>query len=179
MFFYRTIKHYIKTLKISHDIRNKGWNFSQNRLHSLIAEQESWVKHYLPIALKKKTVLDVGAGEGETAKLFLENGATHIIAIECSNLAYPLLEMNSKKFSITPLHKRFSLSDLNLPCDFAKFDIQGYEEALLDADPPFPCVAEIHGAQLRDKFRLKGWKIADKSQFLEDYNCTFYGYWKC
>jgi len=46
---------------------------------TLEGELDMWHKHYLPIG---QTVLDVGAGCGETALFYLKHGAQRVICIE-------------------------------------------------------------------------------------------------
>lgn len=49
----------------------------------LRAELRAWHRSYLPpTSLVGKTVLDIGAGNGETAQFFLNHGAEHVISIE-------------------------------------------------------------------------------------------------
>jgi SAM-dependent methyltransferase len=51
--------------------------------HLLKTELDLWHRIYLPqTGLENKTVLDVGAGNGETAQFYLNHGAKHVIAIE-------------------------------------------------------------------------------------------------
>src|SRR6266540_4032936 len=45
-------------------------------------ELEQWHRGYLPKDGVAGTVLDVGAGNGETAQFFLNHGAEHVICIE-------------------------------------------------------------------------------------------------
>jgi SAM-dependent methyltransferase len=45
----------------------------------LVDELEFWHRAYLPI---RGTVLDIGAGNGETAFFYLKHGANHVICIE-------------------------------------------------------------------------------------------------
>lgn len=62
--------------------------------HRIILENElnEWHRIYLP--LKPGTVLDVGAGCGETARFYLLHGAHKVIAIEGSSVAFSLLKAN-------------------------------------------------------------------------------------
>jgi predicted RNA methylase len=125
----------------------------------IFAELDDWNKYYLPISLDGLTILDVGAGEGETAWFFLQHGAKKVICIEPDDKAFPLLLQNSEHNPLELLHKRFDLEDLQLEYDFMKMDIEGYEEKLLDTDVTKPCVIEIHGLQLKERFRDKGYHI--------------------
>jgi len=118
-----------------------------------------WLKYYLPTSVKGLTVLDVGAGEGETARFFLEHGARKVLCIEPDEDCFVRLEKNSLGRPIECFHKRFNVGDLNLQFDFMKMDIEGYEEALLDVLVEKPCVVEVHGLQLREKFEKAGYTI--------------------
>lgn len=147
----------------------------------ILRESQDWHKHYLPISMHNLVVMDAGAGEGETARLFLENGASKVICIEPSTESFVYLEKNSASHPIMPLNKLFELTDLTTySFDFLKVDIEGYEEDLLGKELSYPAVVEVHGLQLRDKFQNAGWRIEYPSQ--EDrkgFSCTTYAYWKC
>jgi 2-polyprenyl-3-methyl-5-hydroxy-6-metoxy-1,4-benzoquinol methylase len=61
-------------------------------------EWDIWEKYYIPpFSLKGKTVLDVGAGCGETVFLFFLHGAKKVIAIEPNVKAVKYLKENAKK----------------------------------------------------------------------------------
>lgn len=62
-----------RTIKTYWNIRffnSKDWKFSDVCKSMCVVEVEEWKKYYLPIDVKGLTVLDAGAGEGETAKFF-------------------------------------------------------------------------------------------------------------
>ncbi len=147
----------------------------------IIHESLSWKKHYLPISLRNLTVLDIGAGEGETARLFLDNGAAKVICIEPSYEAFIILRRNAVSHPIVPINKSFEMSDLvTQSFDFLKMDIEGYEECLLGTKLSCPAVIEVHGLQLRDRFEAAGWRIEYPSlEDMKGYSCTTYAYWKC
>ena len=156
----------IKSIVINHVAENyyreytKGWTFSKYRKDTIQSETNDWFKYYLPVDLKGKVVLDVGAGEGESALFFLRHGASHVYCIECCDYAFQNLKLNARNCArITPIHKLFDLQDLERKVDFLKMDIEGYEEVLLSADIKIPAVVEVHGLQLRDKFKSAGWQI--------------------
>lgn len=152
----RTIKKYYGLEKLKKEIHKSKWNFSEKRIEMIFNEYEEWKKYYLPINIKDKIVLDIGAGEGETAKFFLENGAKIVICIECNEFRLKYLNENAKNFPIIVLNKKFDIHDLCIYCDFIKMDIEGYEEILLNYKIPKPIVLEIHGMQLIDKFKKDG-----------------------
>lgn len=156
--FIRTIKHCLKLL----GYRSKGWQFSALRRNMFLDDADEWNKHYLPINMKGLTVLDVGAGEGETARFYLEHGAKKVLCIEPDKTCFKKLKENAIGKPIKCYNERFSLDDLKLPFDFMKMDIEGYEEELLGTPNEKPCVIELHGLPLRDKFKKAGYKIRDK-----------------
>jgi SAM-dependent methyltransferase len=133
--------------------------FSESRKGLIVIETNDWERYYLPLDVRGMTVLDVGAGEGETAKFFLDHGAAKVVCIEPATEAFKFLKVNAAHHNIMALNKRFELSDLTVPHDFLKVDIEGYEEALLDVTLRTPAVVEVHGLQLCDKFKAKGYRL--------------------
>ena len=176
--FNKTIKEFIDNKRINKELRIQGWYFSHYRVEMILRETNDWAKHYLPMDLKGKTILDVGAGEGETARFFLQHGAAKVICIEPGKEAFSYLKLNASKNRLTALNKLFELTDLSIPHDLLKMDIEGYEELLLDVKLNTPAVLEVHGLQLRDKFRKAGWRI-DNEATKKGYACTSYAYWMC
>lgn len=177
--FSRTIKNFVVTRNIEANLQASNWVFSKDRISLITGEMQVWIQSYLALNLAGLIVLDVGAGEGETAKFFLDHGAAKVVCIEPCKKAYRYLARNASAHpEISAINKRFSLSDLYLPHDFLKCDIEGYEEELLDADLFVPAVVEVHGLQLRDKFKRAGWRICNNNK-LTGYGCTSYAYWMC
>jgi SAM-dependent methyltransferase len=100
-------------------------------------ELDDWHRIYVPPKPKHdfgrellgQTVLDAGAGCGETAQFFLLHGAAHVVCIEGSPDAVDHLRRNfgsNPKVTIVP---RF--------VDFTKLDIEGSEE-WLSVETHFP-----------------------------------------
>ena len=80
-----------------------------------------WHDHYLPIP--EGTILDIGAGAGETAKFFLEHGATKVICVEMDKEAIKLLHENfdgNNRVIIVPER-----------IDKIKIDIEGSERDMI------------------------------------------------
>lgn len=157
--FSHTIKNYLQ----ERQYRSNGWAFSDVRRHMYIFESADWEKYYLPIDVAGKTVLDVGAGEGETARFFLEHGAAKVICVEPDEQAFRILAYNSRHKKIECYQLRFKLSLLDaFEWDLAKIDIEGYEEALLKLSGPLqkPYAIEVHGLQLIEKFVKKGYAMS-------------------
>lgn len=102
---------------------------------SLLAEGIIWDQKYLPKwSLAGKTVLDVGAGAGETAWFFLSHGASRVIAVEPDSQVARFLKLNTaaNEWPIEILGERFSGELLNRKHDFLKMDCEGCEILLLD-----------------------------------------------
>jgi len=177
--FSRTIQNYVADLQFKKEI--KDWTFSSIKARTLKVESKEWEKNYLPINLSGKSVLDIGAGEGETAKFFHDHGAARVICIECSNTAIVKLRLNAKQHQwIKPLHKHFELSDLGMQFDFMKMDIEGYEEILLQTTLEKSAVIEVHGLPLIQRFRDAGYRVEYNSQECRlGYGCTAFAYWDC
>ena len=177
--FSSTTKNFFVTRNIDANLQTSNWVFSKDHISPMTAVMQTWIESYLGLNLAGLTVLDVGAGEGETAKFFLDHGAAKVICIEPSTQAYRHLARNVAEYpTVLPIKKRFSLSDLHLPHDFLKCNIEGCEEKLLDANLTVPAIVEVHSLQLRDKFKQAGWRIYNNNN-LNDYGCTSYAYWMC
>ena len=84
-------------------------------------ELEKWHEYYLPA--QGKTVLDLGAGCGETAFFYLNHGAKHVISVEPPGPALDLLRRN---FGDDP---RVTIVPASV--DRIKIDIEGFEEGML------------------------------------------------
>ncbi len=87
----------------------------------LETELAQWHKWYLPSkSIVGKTVLDLGAGSGETAFFYLSHGAKHVIAVEPPGEA---LQMLRKNFGGDP---RVTIVESSV--DLIKSDIEGSEQ---------------------------------------------------
>lgn len=159
-----------------------GWSFSDFRAGMIKSEASDWEKHYLPIDLQGKVVMDVGAGEGETAMFFLQHGASKVVCVESCSDSYARLALNVHTHSnyLTSINGKFQLSHLNITHDFLKMDIEGYEEVLLGVKLNTPAAVEVHGLQLCDKFEAAGWRIKPmNAECAKGYSCVKYAYWRC
>lgn len=135
---------------------------SLEKKHSFLAldEWSFWERCYLPsFPLKGKTVLDVGAGCGETAHFYLLHGASKIIAIESDFAAIKLLCENVKinNWPVEVVHSYFDLAFMNLLFDFMKMDCEGCEKELLKLSTSHlpPSVIEVHDEETRERFETK------------------------
>jgi tRNA G37 N-methylase Trm5 len=144
-----------------------------------ICEWKQWEKYYLPeFSLEGKTVLDVGAGCGETAYFYFLHGARRVIAVEIDPVQVELLKRNAdlngwsqKGYQLDIIPRAFEVEDLRREkFDFAKIDIEGGEVDLLKLDEiSFHLVMEAHGIELRDQLVKKfGLSILVKALPLED-----------
>lgn len=122
---------------------------------------EIWERYYLPsFDLKGKTVLDVGAGCGETACFFLRHGAKKVICVEIDSDQNKLTQFNSviNGWNVEVVGRGFELEDLRSDVDYMKMDCEGCEAALLlgRETPVFPHVIELHGQELLSGFMRTG-----------------------
>jgi hypothetical protein len=158
--FSRTFQNYFIEKHENKRLANAlaGWSFSTFQFGMIKYEIVDWEKHCLPIDLRGKIVLDVGAGEGGTAMFFLKHGASKVVCIESCADANKFLAINAHNHpgQITTINDKFQLSQLKIPHDFLKMDIEGYEEALLEVKLETPAGIEVHGLQLCDKFEAAG-----------------------
>lgn len=97
----------------------------------LRTELHDWHRDYLPV---HGTVLDVGAGCGETAAFYLRHGAEHVVAVEGDPIA------------LDHLHKNFGddprVTIVAAQIDKVKVDIEGAEEDM-DLEVHFPFRWEV------------------------------------
>jgi SAM-dependent methyltransferase len=113
-------------------------------------EWRIWKECYLPnFRLEGKTVLDVGAGPGETALFYLLHGASKVICVEEAARQCAILSDNAKTndWNVDILNGPFKVDMLTeLRFDFMKMDIEGAEVELLNAQAPlsFPAVICLH-----------------------------------
>lgn len=133
---------------------------------TLVYEWKEWKKYYIPFDLTGKTIIDIGAGEGETAYFFFKHGAKKVIAIECDDKRFSHLEKNAKKFNwnIELHHKKFNPEDMMIfevetGYDLCKIDIEGYEGLLLECPILFEnIILEVHNGYLREQFEKIGYR---------------------
>ena len=152
---------YIRTMLLIHSykcIRNKddpsklyiGNQYNMNIyfhwLCLLSAERHIWIHHYKP-PKQNATILDAGAGCGETAWFFFnEFKAKKVICVEPNKDRFNLLESNAKSNNwnvelindiIRPEH--IERKDI----DFMKMDIEGAEKEFINFKLP-PSAIETH-----------------------------------
>jgi len=108
-----------------------------------------WTRYYLPgFPLADKTVLDVGAGCGETAYFYLSHGAKKVVCIEPNTRRFELLQENARRndWNVETAQLPFDVSILErYDYDFMKMDCEGCESELLTLREIPPCAIEVHG----------------------------------
>lgn len=128
----------------------------------IVDEWKVWGKYYIPhFSLQGKTILDVGAGRGETALLFFLHGAYKVIAVEPNVKAVECLKENMERndWYVEIVAEPFSLEHLKFNYDFMKMDGEGCEELLLKLPKvDKPCVVEVHSSKLLNEFMREGWR---------------------
>lgn len=99
------------------------------------------------------TVLDVGAGCGETAHFFLKLGASRVIAIESDPKYAQILQKNAQvnAWNVETICEPFSLAHLRFRFDFMKMDIDRGESRLLGLDSLPQTVVETHDPNLAQR----------------------------
>lgn len=132
-------------------------------LDVLANELPIWKKHYAPpFGMKDFTVLDAGAGCGETAWLFLGMGAKKVICIEPDPNRFNLILDNAaaNRWNIEAINDYLRPEHVERPdIDFAKIDIEGGEWFIKDLKLP-PSVLETHNDQTREAFEQRGfWTV--------------------
>lgn len=112
-----------------------------------------WEMHYLPRwPVAGKTILDIGAGFGETAAFYFSHRALKVICVEPSE-ACSILSRNAvtNGWNCEVLNEHFALDHLRYGFDFMKMDCEGCESLLLDyGRVDFPCAIEVHNRRVLD-----------------------------
>lgn len=114
-----------------------------------------WKRYYLPINLNGATILDVGAGCGETALFYFLHGAKRVVCVEPDEKLSKIVDQNiqSNGWNAEVLNQDFDLDLLRTKFDFMKMDCEGCEAHLLNAASVPPCVIEVHGSQILSALR--------------------------
>ena len=144
-------------------IEKNGLKFTllQDYANILIHEFTKWPRDYkFPSSLKNKTILDIGAGCGETIFYFALKGCRNFIAVEPNTQCADLLRKNAENnaLNIRVYNDIFRKSHLNGNFDFIKCDCEGGESILLEEEISKPTSLEVHGLDLIKKFQEKHFK---------------------
>ena len=133
---------------------------SRDRAGMMLYEWGTWNRFYVPhgFDFTDKTILDVGAGEGETVELYRLHGAKRFICVEVDPQRAARLRDNAAKngWDVQVFEEPFSPKFLDMGFDFMKMDCEGCESALLGTRVAFPCVLETHGAPTTEGFIKMG-----------------------
>jgi hypothetical protein len=133
---------------------------SRDRAGMMLYEWGTWTRFYAPqgFDFAGKTVLDVGAGEGETVELYRLLGAKKFLCVEPDQRRAARLRDNSAKngWDAEVFEEPFSLKFLERKFDFMKMDCEGCESALLGTGVTFPCIVETHGGMTEAFLKMGG-----------------------
>ena len=133
----------------------------QEYANILIHEFIDWHRDYkFPSTLKNKTIMDIGAGCGESIFYFALKGCRNFIAVEPNTQCANLLRKNAKNNSLNVkvYNDIFRKNHLDEPFDFIKCDCEGGESILLEQEISKPISLEVHGLDLIKKFQEKHFK---------------------
>lgn len=155
---YRALRDVIKYRR-GQEIKIDGWRFTLDYGIVYLKERSTWFQYLPPGGVKDQVVLDVGAGCGETAKYFLEAGASKVIAVENNQEALTYLRLNAEAFNkiqvVPEAYQPFK--HMSALTGLVKLDIEGYEINLLTWLEAYPkanlnIVLEVHSVWMRDRF---------------------------
>ena len=107
-------------------------------------ELEHWHRWYLPV---KGTVLDIGAGNGETAQFYLNHGASHVVCIEPETDYLYLNFGKDPRITIIPL-----------AIDSIKIDAEGVERNMV-VETHFPVRFRLLNKIMATQIRI--WKLEE------------------
>jgi hypothetical protein len=137
------------------DINGQILTLNPRYFDTLFGEWPSWKTVYLPqFSLEGLTVLDIGAGCGESALFFLSHGAKKVICVEPDKENMELLRKNASRngWNVETVLSGFDLAMLGWKFDFMKMDCEGCERALLKRDSLPPSSIEVHDADTHRRF---------------------------
>ena len=136
---------------------------SRDRAGMMLYEWGTWLKCYAPAGFdfRGKTVLDVGAGEGETVELYRQLGAARFLCVEMDHERAERLRANASRngWDAQVFEEPFSPRLLQLQFDFMKMDCEGCETSLIGAEIGFPCVLETHEPSTTEAFVKQGFAV--------------------
>lgn len=144
----------------------------------MVNQWPEWERYYLPpFSLKGKTVLDAGAGSGETADFFFTKGARTVVCVEPELGECAMIEENAavNHWDCQVFPETFKLSHLReSKADFAKIDCEGGESLLLSLDRmTLPMAVEVHDAETREGLKQRGMFEARRSRSGVSMMCTW------
>ncbi len=125
-----------------------------------------WSHYYLPPSgIEGKVILDIGAGEGETALFFLAHGASKVICIEPDEANFSQLLDNARRnnWPIEPINISFDVGIFKRQeFDFVKMDCEHCEDGLLNLSTiGFPITLEVHSRATMERLKRDyGFKVS-------------------
>ena len=142
---------------------------SRDRAGMMLYEWRTWTRYYAPSSFdfRGKTVLDVGAGEGETVEFYRLLGAKKFICVEPDPQRAARLRENSVRngWDAEVCEGAFSLELLRRQFDFMKMDCEGCEQILIGTPITFPLVLETHGSSITEEFlKMDGFSAVKSGQ---------------
>jgi SAM-dependent methyltransferase len=172
-------------------IHSRGWSLKAVDGHSIVKhndvalkltaqkavtmlwEWRKWKRDYVPpFSLAGKTVLDVGAGSGETAYLYFLSGAREVVCVETDPNEAALIKENSVNlgWKTEVICEPFKLEHLALRrFDFVKVDCEGCESVLLSLPKiTVPMAVESHSTGITEGLEKKGFKKAGRQAQSKD-----------
>jgi hypothetical protein len=129
--------------------------------HRGVLERElgKWHKTYLPLKRNIETVLDVGAGNGETAQFYLNHGAKTVICVE------PDAKLLSENFANDP-----RIVIVPHAPDFIKLDGEGCERDMVFETHFLAWLKAIDRTTMLTLWRLEGIPVLGKYQGFRFFN---------
>jgi len=152
---------------------NVSLKLTAQKAVTMLWEWRKWKRDYLPpFSLVGKTVLDIGAGSGETTYLYVLAGAKEIVCIEPSPEEAALIEENSANlgWKTEVIREPFKLEQLAMrKFDLVKVDCEGCESILLSLPEILvPMVVESHSRSITEALEKKGFRRAGRQAQSED-----------
>jgi hypothetical protein len=140
---------------------------------TMLWEWRKWKKDYVPpFSLEGKTVLDIGAGSGETAYLYFLSGAKEVVCVEPDPNEAALIAENSANLGWKTLvmSEPFKLEHLTLrKFDFVKVDCEGCESILLSLPQiQVPMAVETHSPSITEGLEKKGFRKSGRQAQSKD-----------
>jgi hypothetical protein len=137
----------------------------------LIATEWSslWEKYYLPprSIAHDGLIVDIGAGEGETAIFYMKHGYTNFRLVEVEPASLPFLSFNveilRRHGCRVDVKYRSAKNEDMVSASFIKMDCEGCEMGLI-ADYPkdVPSVIEVHSNDAASKYAMLGFRHVKK-----------------
>lgn len=128
----------------------------------MVSEWGLWNKYYVPPGgLTGKTVLEVGAGCGESTALLFERGAAKVVCVEPASDEVALLRENIQRngWNAEVIATTFEPSLLSDSFDLVRMDCEGCEAELLGQVRLPKLITEVHSAEVKQEFLKRGMRV--------------------